>query len=244
VRGRETLGVKRIKLNKKEVPKTQEPVEFSVLSKEWIEENFKQIAMGLTVIVVVLGVVWGVDAYRKNQDARACEAYSMILQDWPTEGDSSQEAWQTSIAKLEAFMKQHGGTTCALNAQLSLAQAYFETKQLDAALKWTTTTLDKVRSNPTLQLPANYLAGNLYQALGRTDEAITQWTQFKTQAPPELAREISWKLALLYESKGDLTQAVENCETAVKASGSYPANGLLQEQLALLKGKLVGKAMP
>jgi predicted negative regulator of RcsB-dependent stress response len=239
------LGTKKIKISKKEADKIQKAQEIAanpVLSQEWLEEYSTRILAGFGVLLLVVGILWGFNAYGKSKEQRAQTDYARLLQYWPGNENSDPQAWEKVISELEAFLKDQSDTTTVFNAQLDLARAYFQTRQYELALQWNKKVLDKLPRDQDLKFLAQYQQAFALEALGKTDEAITVWNVLKGSASSEISKEADWNIARLYAGKGDYAKAAEQYESAMKATGGYPAADLLQEELASLKLKMKAPA--
>jgi predicted negative regulator of RcsB-dependent stress response len=239
------LGAKKIKISKKEADKIQKAQEFAanpVLSQEWLKEYSTRILAGLGVLLLVVGILWGFNAYGKSKEQRARIDYATVLQSWPGDENSDPQAWGKVISELEAFLKEHSKSATVFDAQLDLARAYFQTQQYEDALKWNKKVLDELPRDQDLKFLAQYQQAFALEALGKMDEAIALWNALKGNAPSEISKEADWNIARLYAGKGDYAKAVEHYELAMKATGGYPAADLLQEELASLKVKMKAPA--
>lgn len=235
------MGTKKIKIPKKEALKAQKALELAVnpvLSREWLEEYATKILAGVGVLLLVTGILWGFNAYRKSAEEGARLAYSQIQQNWPGDVNSDRQAWEKVISELQAFLKEHSETASMLDAQLDLARAYFQTQQYEDALKWNKSVLDQAPRDRDLKFLARYQQAFTLEALGKTDEALSMWNALKGNASSDITREAEWNIARLYAQKGDYSKAVEQYEAAMKAKGNYPGADLLQLELASLKLKM------
>jgi predicted negative regulator of RcsB-dependent stress response len=235
------LGAKKIKIPKKEALKAQKALENAitpVLSREWIELHLSKILAGLVALCLALGSLWGFTAYGQSKERRAQVDYTTITQSWPGVENSDRQAWEKLVSELEKFLKDHSGTAPVNDAQLDLARAYFQTQQYENALNWNKKVLDQLPRDQGLKILAQYQQAFVYEALGKTDEAITLWNDLKGNDSSELKKEAEWNLARLYARKGDYSKAAEQYETSLKAPGNYPSSALLQDELASLKVKM------
>jgi len=241
------LGAKKIKIPKKEAQKAQKALELAanpVLSREWLEQYATRILAGVGVLLLVVGILWGFDAYGKSKEQRARLEYSKIMQTWPGDESSDRQAWEKVISELQSFLKEHTETASMLDAQLDLARAYFQTQQYQDALKWNKSVLDQLPRDQDLKFLAQYQQAFVLGALGKTDEAITMWNALKGNASSEISKEADWNIARLYAQKGEYSKAAEQYEMAVKAKGNYPSADLLQLELASLKLKMKAPTEP
>ena len=235
------MGAKKIKISKKEAQKAKKAEELAaipMLSKEWIEEHTNKILAGLGALLLVMGLVWGFNAYGASKERRARMEYSKVVQNWPADDNASSQGLQQIITGLETYLKEHSGTAPVEDAQLDLARAYFQTRQYENALKYAQKALDQRHRSQTLKLLTQYQLAFIYEALGKTDEALAQWNALKGTEAPQLSKEAYWNIARLYAKQGNPAKATENYELALKAPGGYPNSALVQTELASLKLKM------
>jgi predicted negative regulator of RcsB-dependent stress response len=234
------LGTKKIKISKKEAlkaQKAQESAQIPIFSREWLEEHASRIFIAAGALLLILGILWGYNAYAASKERRARLDYAKVLQNWPVDENSDRAIWEQVAAELEGFVKEHSGTPPAQDAQLDLARACFQSQQFEKALQWNKKVLDEQPRDDGFKLLAQYQLAATYKALGRVDDAIALWGLIKSKSSPEIAKEADWNLAGLYAGKGEYTKAVEHYESALKASGGYPGSALIQEELASVKLK-------
>ena len=234
------MGAKKIKISKKEVlkaRKAEELAQIPVLSKQWIEERSTKIFSGLGVVLLLLGAIWGFNAYGASKEQRARLEYARVLQNWPAGENTDLQAWQQIIPALETYLSEYSGTAPANNAELDLARAYFQAQQYENALKTSKKVLDQRAHEQNLKFLAQYQLAFIYEALNKTDEALAQWQALTGNEASGLSKEAFWNMARLYARKGDHAKAAEYCESALKAPGAYPNPALIQTELASLKLK-------
>ncbi len=235
------MGIKKIKIPKKEALKAQKALELAAtpaFSKEWIEQHFNRILAGLVALCLVLGGFWGFNAYGQSKERRAQVDYAKVLQRWPGDDNSTRQAWEKLIPELEKFLADHSGTAPVKDAQLDLARAYFQIQQYENALNWNKKVLDQAAGDQGLKILAQYQQAFTYEALGKTDEAIALWNNLKGTESSELKKEADWNLARLYAQKGEYAKAAEQYEILLKAPGNYPSPALLQDERASLNSKM------
>jgi predicted negative regulator of RcsB-dependent stress response len=232
------LGSKKIKISKKEALKAQKALELAtipVLSREWIELHLTKILTGLGALLLALGMVWAFNAHSASKERRARLEYATVIQNWPEDENSTRQSWDKLITGLEGYLKEYSGTPPAMDAQLDLARAYFQTQQYENALQLTKRVLDHSTRDPGMKILAQYQLAPTLEALGKFDEAISLWNSLRSEDSPEISREADWSIARLYARNGEYTKAEEGFNAVLKASGSYPSASLVQDELASLK---------
>jgi predicted negative regulator of RcsB-dependent stress response len=238
IKGDRDLGAKKIKGSKKDAQKVIEELATNpTLSKEWMHQHSTKILAGLVAVLLVVGVFWGFKAYGESKERRARLDYLKILQKWPGEEDTDPKAWEAVIAGLEIYIKGHDGVATARGAQLDLAGAYFEAQQYENAFKWNKKVLDERPRDQGFKLLAQYQMALIYEAMGKTEEALAAWNALKGDESSALNREADLNIARLYARKGEYAKAADQYQMALKAPGGYPGADLIQNELASLKLK-------
>jgi len=143
---------------------------------------------------------------------------------------------------LEKFVASYGSATPAVDARLDLSRACFQLKRYDEALKWGQKALDEMPGAHGLKAVVLYQVALTLEAMGKSEEALKQWSALKAEGIPGVGREVEWHLAKLHAAKGDLPKAVGHYEQAIQASGSYPSTSILEQELASVRAKMGGSA--
>jgi len=231
------LATANLKVVRKNPEKIEEIRSLSQRAKGWAEAHPVPVVGTVVGIFVVLALAWGINSYMHGKDARANADYAKVFRQWSAEKASDPQEWEKLIPELEKFIKEHEGGIPARNAQVDLAQAYFQTKRYEDALKLDNKVLAELPAGNDLRILTRYQLASTYQALGKADEAMAQWTTLKQEPISGMVREVNWHLARLYFAKGDFAKAVEQYEEALKTEGMYPGAPILQEEMATAKLK-------
>lgn len=222
-------------------PLSLEPAGWTERFKVWMERHSNHVAVSVLALLLILGGLWGMDAYSKSKEKRASAAYAELSREWPPEGVADPKAWEKVISSLEKFVQEHRGTPPALDAQLDLALASFHARRYEDALKWQNKVLADAPAGHSLRLFAGYQMALTYETMGKTDEAIARWTDLQSQGSLGLQREIDWRLGRLYAGKNEYSKAVAHYEKALQMTGTYPNPALLQAELSDLRLKAGAK---
>lgn len=231
------MSAKKIKGSKKLFETTEEILSFSERATDFARENPYWIIGSVGAILLILGIIWGVNSYNQAKEGRARADYAQVIETWPASDSSNFQEWDKLVAQLQDFTKKHQGTQPALNAQLDLAQAYFWMKRYDESLKVADQLLKETSPGDSLRPLVRYHLALTYEEADRIDESIAQWEALAKEGVEGLDREISWHLARLYSGKKEYSKAVEQYEKALKATSSYPATPMIEEELAMAKLK-------
>jgi len=202
---------------------------------EWLEDNGKLLGGIVAGMFVVFLIVLGVQSYLSSRESQAAERYAQLLRQWPADfGAAEDQAMEKLIPDLEQFIREHEGRRAAWLARLDLARVFYQLRRHEDALGQNQRVLDGA-GDPSLKGMARYQAAVTLQAMGRSEEAITQWTAMKNEPSLVSERELNWKLAILHAARQEYPRAIEHLEAALKAGGDYPTNQLIEDQLAGLR---------
>ncbi|MHC1729311.1 MAG: YfgM family protein [Syntrophobacteraceae bacterium] len=231
------LGAKRIRQVAKKPPKglVLPPDTASEQLREWINKNFSVLVVAGAAMLFMISVIWGYTMYDQSKQSRAQSEYTAIAARLPAEGKVAPGDWQALIPELQKFVSEHSGTAPALNARIELAKAYFETKLYDDAVKVASEALNSAPKGHFLRPLIHYQLAYAYEAAGKTDQAINEWTSLKSLGVGDLEREADWNLGRLYAGKKDGAKAAEMYQLALKAPGDYPPAALIDQELAQVK---------
>lgn len=239
------MGVKKIKATKKNSAKTEEVITMTQRGMALADEHPYWVLSALVGLLLVLVLVYGGYRYQVNKAQQAQAAYAKIMQQWPQHKQTMDpKAWQGIATELQQYIKQHGGTTPGLHAQMDLAQAYFWMHRYGDAAKQDLQVLNKLGSGSAMEPLVRYHLALTYQEMGKTKEALAQWQILENQTAPGLRREMNWHLANLYMQQKDYAKAVNHYERAMQASGGYPSQPLIQQELAAAKVKTGAAVAP
>jgi len=204
-------------------------------AREWVEENANLLGGIVAVLFVLVLIGLGVQNHLSRQESRAEELYAQLMRQWPADlSDAELEAMEKLVPELERFIREHDGRNVVWLARLDLARLFHQLHRYEDALAQNRTVLDRVKA-PSLKSMARYQAAVTLQAMGRSQEAIAQWTAMKSEPSMVSEREINWKLAMLYQAGQESSKALEHLEAALRAPGDYPSNQLIEDQMAGLK---------
>lgn len=231
------MSAKKIKGSKKLFETTEEILTFSQRAADFAREKPYWIIASMGAVLLVFGIIWGVNSYSQVKEKRARADYAQAIETWPASDLSNFREWDKLVVQLEDHTRKHHGTRSALNAQLDLAQAYFWMKRYDDCLKAADRLLKETEPGDSLRPLVQYQLALTYEEADRIDESIAQWEALAKEEIEGLDREIGWHLARLYSDKKEYSKAVEQYERALKATGGYPATPMIEEELAITKLK-------
>lgn len=229
------MAAPRVKTVKQAAQLKLEDQTLSVRLREWLENN-RNLIFGTVAGVFLIGLVLlGVQGYQESRESKARQSFAPLMQQWPKDmAAADHQAWDPIVSDLQKFIQDHQGSKTAELAHLDLARAYYQMQRYEDALGQSRKAFDEA-VEPTLKAMARYQTAMILQTMGRTEDAIAQWTAAESETSLVSQRELNWYLAHLYRSKKDFPKAIEYMELAVKAQADYPANQLLEDELASLK---------
>lgn len=230
------MGAKRIK------PPPKKPSKAAIIqdtyaeqAKAWAEKNY--MVLILLAVAVILPVIYnlGMTAYTERSESKARTAYSAIAPKMPSGEKSTPEDWRKLIPDLQKFISEHKGTQTSVIAQVELAKAFYETKLYDEAIKTAQDALNASAPGQGLRPLIQYQLAYAYQASGKQDQALQQWTSLRESGAPGMEREADWRIAGIYSAGRDYAKAADMYSKAIEAPGSYPPQELLEQELARAK---------
>jgi predicted negative regulator of RcsB-dependent stress response len=232
------VGAKKIKVAKKAASKTSVlPEQTQIeLIKTWANKNFGLIIGASAAIVFLILAIWGVGSFDKSKQMKAQADYATLVSQFPSQGKATQADWEKLIPELQKFVSDHKGTGSAVDAQIELAKAFFQTKRYDEAIKTASEALSAVPKG--LKPFVHYQLAYAYQASGNLDKAADEWTTVKKSGIIDFEREADWNLGSIYVGKKDFAKAVEMFQLSSKAPGEYPPAALIEQELANAKSQV------
>ncbi len=205
---------------------------FPERAKAWAEKNYMVIILVAAAVLLPVIASLGMSAYASRNEAKAMADYSAIAPKLPSGEKSTPEEWQKILPELEKFVSEHKGTQAAVIAQAGLAKAYYETRRYDDAIKTAADALKTAQPGGGLRPLIEYQIAYAYEAAGKRDDALKEWTSIKESGAPGMEREADWRIAGIYAAAKDYSKAAEMYSKALEAPGSYPPQALLEQELA------------
>jgi len=229
------LAGKRIKVRNKDLQKADEIINLPQRVVTWSQAHLHWLIGTAIAMLVVVVMVWAFTSYGQVKERRAQMQYAQVLEKLRKQEKPEAQDWQALIPELQGVNEQFRGTRTALSAQLDLAQAYFQTRQYEQALRLDLKSLQGLSADSVLQSFVRYRLALTYRELGKLDEAITQLDSLPKNSLAALQREIHWQLGQLYWQKKDGEKAAEQYRKALEVEGTYPSEALLQDGLAAVR---------
>jgi predicted negative regulator of RcsB-dependent stress response len=229
------LAGKKIKARNKDLQKADEIINLPQRVVAWSQGHLQWLVGTAIAMLVGVVMVWAFTSYGQVKERRAQMQYAQVLEKLRKQEKPEPPAWQTLIPELQGVSDQFRGTRTALSAQLDLAQAYFQTRQYEQALRLDLQSLHDLSADGALQSFVRYRLALTYRELDKPDEAIAQLQALPKNGLASLQREVHWQLGQLYWQKKDAEKAAEQYRKALEVEGAYPSAALLQDGLAALK---------
>jgi predicted negative regulator of RcsB-dependent stress response len=240
------LGAKKIRAIKPVVKKSAPlPPETQIERlKEWADKNYALIVGALALVVCIMLAAWGIGAYEGSKQTRAQADYSALAAKFPVETKGTQAEWEKLVPDLQKFISDHKGTHAAVNAQIELAKAFFETKKYEDSIKEASEAMKSIPSGDGLKPLINYQLAYAYEASGKLDQAADAWTELKNSGLMGIEREADYNLGRIYAEKKDFSKAAEMYQTASQVPGDYPSPALVDQELARARSESGTQAKP
>lgn len=207
-------------------------------TEQFIEDNQKNLLIGLTVVILVILSVWAYFKYIKGpKEVRA--ASQMYQAEAYFEIDSIGLALNGD-ANYPGFLQiidQFSGTKAANNAHYYAGACYMRLGEFEKAIKM----LDAFDSNdPNLEPVAKGLTGDAYMELGQTAKAIDMYKKASEKAEGNtfVAPIYLQKLATAYEKEQKFAEALKAYETILRNYPSSSEGIKAEKNIAAMKIKL------
>jgi outer membrane protein assembly factor BamD (BamD/ComL family) len=200
----------------------------------WVEEHYKNILIGVAVILVVgaVAVVYGILNQRHNQQAALLESeasrhFSAIR---PTMGSDNSMEYGKALALYQGIVSTYPGTKGAAVAQYYVGNAYRKLKQWDKAI---VSYRDFLKKYPSHRLvPSVYLSlGYTYLENGKAAEAIAEFEAATRVEGAPIAAQASFEAGRAYELSQNTAKATAQFEAVKK---DYPGTPWAQEAVVHL----------
>jgi predicted negative regulator of RcsB-dependent stress response len=228
------------KYSRKELLKKNPEVIRTVWTRmeEWVNANQKTLGIVATVLVVVVGVVFGVHKYGEYREAQAMALYAQAQDAYGPDGAPVPEASAKALKTLASVAHQYPSTKAARYAQLEQANLLYSQGRIKEADKLYSASLERYRQNDELDTLAKQGLAYCRLAEGSVETAVKL---FQDIAAGKLAAESAQlNLGLIYERQGKLKEAVAAYEKAAAGQVGGPEAGLAKarlEQLAPPQGR-------
>jgi len=157
----------------------------------WWKESGRSFMANVAVVLLVFGVVFGGNEWRKGRIANANKAFRQA----------------DSLGELEDFVAKYGSMKIGNAARLRLAKAYFDAARYTEALDTYTTCISKGAPEGFAEIAQLGLAHAL-EAEGRLNEAFDVYRQFAETTPGHfLAAQTQMGMARVLTLQGEKDEA-------------------------------------
>jgi predicted negative regulator of RcsB-dependent stress response len=161
------------KITRKEL-KQDEFVDAAVDLGHWLEKNWQVVARwgAVVVVVVLLTVGWVAWARHTREQAEVRLAAALVTYDrLEADGFSDSGELEKTLGELTSVAEDAGGSAASV-ARLYRGSALFQLERYDEAEKELKDVVDTSAQSSTLFATAHSVLANVYQATGRTDDAV------------------------------------------------------------------------
>ena len=160
----------------------------------------KHIAIGLVVVLVLIGAGFSIQALRIRNDQSNANDFAKALEKLPVATSKDATSWKTFLDQIDQYITKHSNAMNIPIATLYKAKAQFSLKQYDQALASYKVADEK------LSAPYQYLAqegeGMTQMELTHWDQAATIWKQLSEKTDNPLRDFHLYNLALVQEQLG------------------------------------------
>lgn len=233
------MGAKKIKVARNVQKKAPIVVTETSIDRwrTWAEKNFSYLLGAGAAVLCVVALSWGLNVYDGYKRERAQEAYTLLAAGFPAEGKGSPADWEKLIPELQKFISGHDDTPSALDARMELAKAFFEATRYEDSIRTATEALQCASAESGLQPLLHYQLAFSYEAAGKPEQALKEWTTLKDSGIGAFEREAAWNMARIYAARKDHSKAAEFYQMALKTPGAYPSSPMIDQKLVGAKSE-------
>lgn len=191
---------------------------------------WKWLALGLSVVVIVL-VAWFINAQvQAGREARGAAALAQVRPKLATPGAAAENA-----KALEQVAREHPGTKSAREAQSLRANLLYGLKNYAEAAKAYEALLPS--GDPAWDVMLEESLSYCYEEQGDFKKAAATLKEAEGQITGPLKGEVAQRLALLFEKAGDFKEAAVYWQKLINEGGNPAVLPYLKEKLAAAEAK-------
>ncbi len=208
------------------------PEEVLTLAQVWLEQvkrQWKWLALGLGVVVIVLAGWFINGQMREHREAQAAAALDKVRP------QLAAPAAGTALA-LEQMAKEHPGTKAARAARLLRANLLYKEKKYAEAAKAYEALLPS--GDPAWDAMVSESLSYCYEGQGDFQKAAATLKGVLDQASAGLKSEETQRLAVLLEQAGDFREAAVYWKKLLAEPGNPALQPYLQEKLAAAEARI------
>jgi tetratricopeptide (TPR) repeat protein len=185
----------------------KEPDEFLTTSSvviNYINDHWFSFLIGLTGLLLFLGIGWGLFYYKSRVSYKISEEITRAAALY--HDDNLKEG----VKHYQQIIENYGNNEQTLWARLYLAHIHYQQKNLDQAIRWYKEVLAHASKDANLLRAIALLdLGYTYEELGKLEKAVENFTRL-SQLEGSFFREESYMaLGRCYEQKGDKENAIK-----------------------------------
>jgi tetratricopeptide (TPR) repeat protein len=215
------------KITRKEL-KQDEFVEAAVDFGKWLEDNWPRVLRWVAAVAAVVLIVVAWTAYSRHKRTEAELRLSSLLADYDrqeTEGFEDPAELETLLADLDEVADAASGSPAAV-AHLYRGSALYQLERYDEAEAELQDAISDADKRGTLYPTANAVLANVYEAMGRVDEAVALLDGLLDEAVPSVPQDqLLLQTGLIYERAGRSEEARERLQRVTDEYANTAAAG-------------------
>ena len=215
------------KITQKEL-KQDEFVDAAVDFGKWLENNWPKVLRWVAVVAVVAVAVLAWTAYSRHNREEAELRLSAVLATYDrleTKGFTDAGELESVLADLDDVAGSAGAASSAV-AHLYRGSALFQLERYEEAEQALQAAISRADDGSTLYATSNSVLANVFEATGRTDEAIGVLDELldgdESLVPKDQAL---LQTGMIYERAGRTAEARERWERVTDEYANSPAAG-------------------
>ncbi len=166
----------RKRLTKREM-KEDKFITFASNATDFLQQNWKQIAMGIAAVVVIIG---GGTGWIKYRQARQHTAQEQLVEATIAEQEGKVDRAEEGYAQV---VSQFGRTQAGIEAHTLLGALQFSRGKFDEAMATYRKALDRVGADPLKAFAAYSGVGACLEEQGKSEEAAIQYRSYAQKYP-------------------------------------------------------------
>ncbi len=216
----------RKRLTKREV-KEDKFVTFASNATDFVQQNWKQIALGIAAVLVVILVGAGCGKHRKTRENSASDRLvEAAIAEQEGERDRAEKLYAQVISK-------YGRTQAGIPARTSLGALQFSGGKFDEAIATYRQAVDRVGTDPLSAFAAYSGVGACLEEQGKYEEAAIQYRAYAQKYPRSpFAPEVLSDAARCFMQAGRTDEARTTWEQIVDA---YPKSQAAHQARSAMK---------
>lgn len=221
-------------LTKEELRTPDSFISFFQKTIKWCRENTRTLVIILIGLIVLLASGALYLQNQKAMNAKAADAYTMIVQNQPADdAEATKEAWSAHAQELQGFIDTYPKASMTPMVYLDLGKAQTMAMQYDKALG----SFEQARASlpKPYKLMASEAMAVVFQFQNKFEQSSEIWSTLAQEEENPFVDYHLYNLGLTQAELGQKDQAQDTYQKIIDEHASSAYLGQAQRQLALLK---------